>query len=85
MTQKEYKEKIAELENENKRLKKELEIERDKTYNNEHLLEQYYAINEQLRAEQRLNMMNNERIENQTRVIDRYEKILDKFTFNYGG
>ena len=85
MTQKEYKEKIYNLEEENKNLKRELEHERNKVYNHEQLLEQYYITNENLKQEKEWNRQNELTIERLQKTIYQYEKILDKFTISYGG
>ena len=85
MTQKEYKEKLYKLEEENKNLKRELEHERDKVYNHEQLLEQYYITNQTLNQEKEFNRQNELTIDRLQKTIDQYEKILDKFTISYGG
>lgn len=83
MTQKEYKEKLYDLERENKNLRQELEVERDKVYNHEQLLENYYITNEDLKKEKEWNKQNVLTIERLQKTIEQYEKILDKFTINY--
>lgn len=85
MTQKEYKEKLYKLEEENKNLKRELEHERDKVYNHEQLLEQYYITNKTLNQEKEFNRQNELTIDRLQKTIYQYEKILDKFTISYGG
>lgn len=83
MTQKEYKEHIAGLEYEIKILTKELEAERMKIYNYEQTLVDYHRVSEELRREIEWKRQDEVTIEQQRRVIERYEKILDKFTINY--
>lgn len=85
MTQKEYKEKISELEYEIKKLLEELDLERSKSYNYEQVLEDYHRTSEELKQEKQYNIMNCDKITEQQKIIERYERILDKFTFSYGG
>ena len=85
MTQKEYKEKIEELEKLLKSNNERLQEELDKNYKYEEILLNYYIVNEDLRKEKEWNRQNVDKIEEQRRIIERYEKILDKFTFSYGG
>lgn len=83
MTQKEYNEKTDILKQEIDNLKKELTIEKTKTYNYEEVLEKYYIINEQLRQEKEFNKQNCLMIERLQKTIEQYEKMLDKFTIQY--
>lgn len=82
MTQKEYKEKLDILEKEKENLQQELEKERVKTYNYEHVLEQYFIANEDLKREKEFNIQNVSTIERLQRTIEQYEKILDRFSIN---
>ena len=83
MTQKEYNEKIMQYEDEIKKLKQELDFEQNKSYNYERVLEDYYRTSEDLRKEKEWNKQNVCTIERLQNTIDRYEKILDKFTINF--
>ena len=83
MTQKEYKDKLLELENKIKEQAKELEYERIKEYKYEQVLENYHSVNEELRNEKEYNKLNCLTIDRLQKTIEQYEKILDKFTINY--
>lgn len=83
MTQKEYREQIEIYENQIKNLKKELETLNAKNNEQKYAFEQYFKISEQLKNEQFMNLQNCETIKRQQNIIEKYEKILDKFTINY--
>ena len=83
MTQKEHKEIVDELEKQIRELKKELDLEKNKSYNYEQVLEDYHRISEDLRVEKEWNRQNVASIERLNATIERYERILDKFTINY--
>lgn len=85
MTQKEYKEKILNLEKALKDNNERLQEELEKNYKYEEVLMKYYITSEDLKREKEWNRENVNEIENQRRVIERYERILDKFTISYGG
>ncbi len=83
MTQKEYKEKIEKLLKELETVKEELSEERAKNLNYEEALQRYYYLNEELMREKTSNELNNRTIKEQADIIEKYKKILDKFTINY--
>ena len=83
MTQKEYKEKIEKLLKELEIVKEELSEERAKNLNYEEVLQRYYYLNEELMREKTSNELNNRTIKEQADIIEKYKKILDKFTINY--
>lgn len=83
MTQKEYREILLKKDNEIIELRKKLETEKDKYYNYQQILEDYHITSEDLRKEKEWNKQNVNTIEEQRRIIEKYEKILDKFTINY--
>lgn len=83
MTQKEYKEKLLNLKNENEELKKKLDFERNKSYNYEQVLIDYHRINEEFIREKESNRQNVFTIDRLNKTIEQYEKILNKFTINF--
>lgn len=82
MTQKEYKEKLLELENQIVELKKELDFERSKNCNNEQVLIDYHRANEYLRTANENIRQNELTIDRLNQMIERYERILDRFSIN---
>lgn len=83
MTQKEHREQIEIYEKQIKNLKEELAMLNAKNNEQKYAFEQYFKISEQLKNEQNMNLQNCETIRRQEEIIERYEKILDKFTINY--
>lgn len=83
MTQKEYKEEIEKYKKMLQEVEDRLQKEISKNYDYETCLKNYYVMSEQLKDEQQYNVLNCKRIEEQRRIIEKYEKILDKFTINY--
>lgn len=83
MTQKEYKEEIEKYKKLIKNAEERLEEELNKNYKYEQVLEDYHRTNEELRQEKEWNKQNVNTIEGQRSIIEKYEKILDKFTINY--
>jgi len=83
MTQKEYKERIKELIEENNKLHKELEEEKEKNYDYLQVLKDYHIVSKLLADEKGYNDLNNEKIREQEQIIEKYQKIIDKFTINF--
>ena len=84
MTQKEYREKIKQYEDEIAELRIKLEKAEDTQNTGVEALKLYYVINEELRSEKRYNEMNIQTMETQRKLIDQYEKILGRITINEG-
>ena len=82
MTQKEYKEKLLELENQIVELKKELDFERSKKCDYEQALIDYHRANEYLRTANENIRQNELTIDRLNQMIERYERILDRFSIN---
>lgn len=82
MTQKEYKENIEKLIQEKEAIKEKLIKEQDKNYNYEKVLEDYYITKKTLDKEKQYNVFNCEKIRQQEELIEKYQKIIDKFTIN---
>ena len=82
MTQKEYKEEVEKLTEKIKKTQTELEEERAKTKNYQYFLEEYYNAKKMLDDQMKYNDMNCEKIRQQEDLIERYQKIIDKFTIN---
>lgn len=82
MTQKEYKENIEKLIQEKEAIKEKLTKEQDKNYNYEKVLEDYYITKKRLDEEKQYNDFNCEKIRQQEELIEKYQKIIDKFTIN---
>lgn len=83
MTQKEYKEEINKYKELLKKAEDRLQEELNKNYKYEQVLENYYIAKEDLRKEKEYNVLNCQSINEKNSIIERYEKILDKFTINY--
>lgn len=83
MTQKEYKEEINKYKELLKKAEERLQEELNKNYKYEQVLENYYIAKEDLRKEKEYNALNCQSINEKNSIIERYEKILDKFTINY--
>ena len=83
MTQKEYKEEIEKYKKMLQEAEDRLQKEISKNYDYETCLKNYYVVSEQLNDERRYNTLNIEKIDEQQKIIEKYEKILDKFTINY--
>lgn len=82
MTQKEYREKIEKTIQEKEEIKRQLQVEKDKNYNYERVLEDYYITKKRLDEEKQYNNFNCEKIRQQEELIEKYQKIIDKFTIN---
>ena len=82
MTQKEYQEKIAILEEKIKELRESEKYLLEKQSNYTQVLENYYIANRDLEMERRANIMHCEEIRELREIIDRYEKMIDRVTFN---
>ena len=82
MTQKEYKEKIEGLEEKIKELRESERYLLEKQSNYNQVLEDYYIANRNLEMERRANQMNCENIRELRKIIDRYEKMIDRVTYN---
>ena len=83
MTQKEYIEEIEKYKKEIFNLQEELRVEKNKNFNYLEVLETNYQLNKDLSNEKENNRMNCASIMELNKIIERYEKILDKFTINY--
>lgn len=82
MTQKEYQEKIAVLEEKIKELRESEIYLLEKQSNYNQVLEDYYIANRNLEMERRANQMNCENIRELNGIIERYEKMIDRVTYN---
>lgn len=82
MTQKEYREKLKQYEDEIAELRIKLEKAEDAQNTGIEALKLYYTINEELRSEKRYNEMNIQTMETQRKLIEQYEKILGRITIN---
>lgn len=83
MTQKEYKEEIEKYKQEIFNLQEELRIEKNKSFNYLEVLQTNYELNKDLQSEKEDNRRNCASIMELNKIIEKYEKILDKFTINY--
>jgi hypothetical protein len=84
MTQKEYEEKIAELEGRIKELTKIAENEALKTYNYEQLLKDYHRVSEELSSANRAIDMHIQTEQSLNETIRRYGNILDRVSISIG-
>ena len=82
MTQKEYQEKIAVLEEKIKELRESEKYLLEKQSNYTQVLEDYYIANRNLEMERRANDMHCEKIRELNGIIERYEKMIDRVTYN---
>jgi hypothetical protein len=83
MTQKEYKEKIEKYEKQIFDLQTELNEERNRNINYLEVLERNYQLQKDLDYERSGNDICGREIENLNNLINKYQKIIDKFTINF--
>lgn len=83
MTQKEYKEEIEKYEKQIFDLQTELNEERNKNVNYLEVLENNYQLQKDLDYERSKNDINCRNIDELNDIIDKYKKIIDKFTINF--
>jgi predicted RNase H-like nuclease (RuvC/YqgF family) len=83
MTQKEYKEKIEKYEKQIFDLQTELDGERSKNFNYLEVLERNYQLQKELEHERSKNDIACRNIDELNDIIDKYKKIIDKFTINF--
>lgn len=83
MTQKEYRDELGKIIKDRENIQQKLQEEINKNSYYEDALQKYYFISEELRKEKEYNRLNCETIQSQREIIERYEKILDKFTINF--
>lgn len=83
MTQKEYREVIEKYEKEIFDLQTELNEERSKNFNYLEVLEKNYQLQKDLDYERHNNNLNCSTINELNEIIEKYKKIIDKFTINF--
>lgn len=83
MTQKEYNEEIEKYKKQIADLQDELRIEKNKNFNYLEVLQTNYELNKDLQNVREDNRRNSASIMELNKIIEKYEKILDKFTINY--
>lgn len=83
MTQKEYREEIEKYEKKISDLQTELNAERNKNFNYLEVLERNYQLIKDLDDERSKNDICCREIENLNNLINKYQKIIDKFTINF--
>lgn len=84
MTQKEYREKLKQYEDEIAELRIKLDKKENQEYQLLEVLRNYYEASTELEAERRYNEMNSNKIAAQNMIIEKYEKILGRITINEG-
>lgn len=82
MTQKEYNEEIEKLKKQIADLQDELRIEKNKNFNYLEVLQTNYELNKDLQRKREDDRINSASIMGLNRIIEKYEKILDRFTIN---
>ena len=83
MTQKEYREEIEKYEKKISDLQTELNAERNKNFNYLEVLERNYQLQKELYYERSKNDIACRNIDELNDIIDKYKKIIDKFTINF--
>lgn len=83
MTQKEYIEKIEKYEEQIFDLQTELDGEKSKNFNYLEVLERNYQLQKDLDYERNKNDISCRNIDELNDIIDKYKKIIDKFTINF--
>jgi predicted RNase H-like nuclease (RuvC/YqgF family) len=83
MTQKEYREEIEKYKNQIFDLQTELDGERSKNFNYLEVLERNYQLQKDLDYERSRNDICCRENENLNNLINKYQKIIDKFTINF--
>ena len=79
----EYKEKIEKYEKQLIDLQAELNEEKNKNFNYLEVLERNYQLQKDLEYERSKNDLNCSTIDELNSIIDKYKKIIDKFTINF--
>ena len=82
MTQKEYREKVSVLEEKIKELRESEKILIEKQFNYNQVLEDYHRVSEELKMANRAIDMHLQTEQGLRETINRYEKMLDRVTFN---
>jgi hypothetical protein len=83
MTQKEYREEIEKYEKKIFDLQTELNEERNKNVNYLEVLERNYQLQKDLDYERDKNAIGCKQLENLDDLVNKYQKIIDKFTINF--
>ena len=84
MTQKEYKEEIEKYKNKIRQLENSISETNFERADYERVLKDYHIISDLLEKERQANINNTWAIEEQRKLIEKYEAMLGRITFNVG-